>query len=296
MAAAGPTRQSIENRTMNWLGKVFVVVILLMSMLFMLLAMMVYATHKNWREVIEGPNGLDNRLKAARTENEQLKAQFLHREEELKAETEAQSRQVRKLEAERAGLVQQNSAIQAELDIKRQDERQHIAMVNATQDINTRLAKEVEGLRAQIRTEEQARDDSFKKTLEATEKLHQEAGKYETAEERSKDLMKQVAGMRTVMDSRGIDPNTDPSGVVPTVDGLVSQVRRSGGAQFVEVTIGADDGLKPGNKLEVYRGAKYLGRLDVVSTSPDKSVGKVDRRYLQGQIQEGDRVATRFKL
>jgi hypothetical protein len=281
---------------MNWLGKVFVVVILLMSMMFMLLALMVYATHKNWRAVIEGPNGLDNRLKAAQTENEALKSQFMKREEELKAETEAQSRQVRKLEAERVGLVQQNTAIQAELDIKRQDERQHIAMVNATQEINTRLANEVAGLRQQIRTEEQARDASFKTTLEATEKLHQESGKYEAAREMSEQLAKQVAARGMVMESKGIDPNTDPSGVVPTVDGLVSQVRRSGGAQFVEVTIGADDGLKPGNKLEVYRGAKYLGRVDVVSTSPDKSVGKVDRRYLQGQIQEGDRVATRFKL
>ena len=86
------------------------------------------------------------------------------------------------------------------------------------------------------------------------------------------------------------------SGVVPTVDGVVSQTRRSGGAQYVEVTIGADDGLKTGNTLEVFRGDRYLGRLDIVSTSPDKSVGKVDRRYQQGQIQEGDRVATRLKL
>ena len=170
---------------MNWLGKVFVVVILLMSMMFMLLALMVYANHKNWRAVIEGPNGLEKRLADARTESEQLKTQFLRREEELKAETEAQSRQVRKLEAERVGLVQQNTAIQAELDIKRADERQHIAMVNATQNINTSLAKEVEGLLAQIRTEEQARDDSFKKTLDATERLHQESGKYETAREMS---------------------------------------------------------------------------------------------------------------
>ncbi len=152
------------------------------------------------------------------------------------------------------------------------------------------------GLRKQIRKEEQTRDQLFGQTLEATEKLHQVSGQYETAREMSEQLTKQVAGMKTVMDSKGIDPNTDPSGVVPTVDGLVSQVRRSGGSQFVEVTIGADDGLKPGNKLEVFRGAKYLGRLDVVTTSPDKSVGKVDRRFLQGQIQEGDRVATRIKL
>lgn len=280
---------------MNWLGKVFVVLILIMSITFMVLAMMVYATHKNWREVIEGPNGLDNRLKAAKAENEELRGQHLREVEALTAATEAEKQQVRKLETERAGLTERNTALQAELDLKRQDERQHIAMVNATQEVNAKLATEVTGLRDQIRKEEQTRDELFGKTLEATEKLHQVSGQYESAREMSEQLTKQVAARGLVMESKGIDPNTDPSGVVPTVDGMVSQVRRSGGAQFVEVTIGADDGLKAGNTLEVFRGAKYLGRLDVVSTSPDKSVGKVDRRFLQGQIQEGDRVATRLR-
>ena len=38
---------------MNWLGKVFVVVILIMSLVFMGLSMAVYATHKNWKTVSE---------------------------------------------------------------------------------------------------------------------------------------------------------------------------------------------------------------------------------------------------
>ena len=44
------------------------------------------------------------------------------------------------------------------------------------------------------------------------------------------------------------------------------------------------------------RGGKYLGRLDIIETSPDKAVARVDRRFQQGTIQEGDRVATRIKL
>lgn len=281
---------------MNWLGKVFVVLILIMSVVFMTLALMVYATHKNWKDVIEGPNGLQKRLQEATAKLEQEKADHLRREEELKGEVDAEKQQVRKLETERVGLVERNTAIQTELDQKRQDERQNIAVVATTQDNNKMLSTEVTALRQQIRTKEQDRDKLFKETLEATEKLHQVSGQYESAREMSEQLTKQVAGMKTVMDAKGVDPATDPSGVVPTVDGLVSQVRRSGGAQFVEVTIGSDDGLTTGTKLEVYRGDRYLGRLDVVSTSPDKSVGKVDRRFLQGQIQEGDRVATRIKL
>jgi hypothetical protein len=119
----------------------------------------------------------------------------------------------------------------------------------------------------------------------------------DTAVETNRQLLKDVAGKTYIMrEELGVNPNRDPGSVVPTVNGLVSQVRRSGGAQFVEVTIGSDDGLSEGNTLEVSRGARYLGRIEIVETSPDKSVGRVDRRFQQGQIQEGDRVATRIKL
>ena len=37
---------------MNLVGKIFVVLILVMSVLFMAFAMAVYATHRNWREVV----------------------------------------------------------------------------------------------------------------------------------------------------------------------------------------------------------------------------------------------------
>ena len=40
---------------MNLVGKIFVVVILVMSVVFMAFAMAVYATHRNWREVVMRP-------------------------------------------------------------------------------------------------------------------------------------------------------------------------------------------------------------------------------------------------
>jgi len=121
-------------------------------------------------------------------------------------------------------------------------------------------------------------------------------GQYQNSKEKQQQLTEQVAGMTSVMNAEGIDPSTDPSGVVPTVDGFVTQIRRADGAQLVELTIGSDDGLKAGNTVEVYRGTRYLGRVEILRTSPDKAVGRVDRRFQQGQIQEGDRVATRLRV
>jgi hypothetical protein len=281
---------------MNWLGKVFVVLILIMSLVFMGLSMAVYATHKNWREVIEGPSGLRSQLDQARQTNEQLKNEHNRRVEELTREKESAEQKLATSETERVSLAELNVQIQTELDKLKEQRGEHIAAVASTQTLNEGLAKEATELRGQIRTEQQARDAAFANTLQATEAVHQMTGEYESALERSQQLTKQVSGMTHVLREQGLDPATEPSSVVPTVDGIVSRIRRAAGAQLIEVTIGSDDGIKAGNTLEVFRGSKYLGRAEILQTSPDKAVGRVDRRFQQGQIQEGDRVATRLKL
>jgi myosin heavy subunit len=286
----------IKETNMNLLGKIFVVLIVVMSLVFMTLALAVYATHKNWKDIVEGPNGLKTQLNTAKAELDQKVADYNRLETELKGEVESAQQQVRKLEAERVALVDRNAGIQSELDQLKAERRDATAAVAATQQNNQRLADEVTGLRADIRTNEQARDQAFATTLKATEDLHQAKGQLDNTVERNRQLTSQVSGLTAVMDANGVDPNTPPDSVVPTVDGLVSQVRQAAGAQLVEVTIGADDGLKQGNTVEVYRGGRYLGRVEILKTSPDRAVGRVDRRFQQGQIQEGDRVATRLRV
>jgi chromosome segregation ATPase len=278
---------------MNWLGKVFVVLILLMSVVFMALSMAVYATHKNWKTVADN---LNTKLEEETARAEQLKTAHNRRVEELSAENEAAVQQVRKLEAEREGLVDRDVQMQTELEGLRQTQAEQLATMTTTQQLNQNLTTEVTDLRQQIRTEQQARDAAVAATLTATEALHQLSGEHDRARERSEQLIKQVSGMTHVMREQGIDPATEPGSVVPTVNGLVSQVQRANGETRVEVTIGADDGLRQGNTLEVSRGSRYLGRIEILRTSPDKAVGRVDRKFQQGQIQEGDRVATRITL
>jgi hypothetical protein len=278
---------------MNWLGKVFVIVILIMSLMFMSFAMAVYATHKNWKVTADD---LKDKVAKAQAENTRLVTEHNQRVEALEREKTAAEQRAVQLESERVALNERNATIQAQHEALQQTQSKHIAAMASTQKLNEGLTTEVTGLRGQVKTAQQARDASFKKAVEATEELHRAAGEYNYARERNEQLTKQVAGMTTVMREKGIDPNTDPSGVVPTVEGVVRKIERRAGIQLVEVSIGADDGLKTGNTLEVSRGAKYLGRLEIIETSPDRSVGRVNTRFQQGTIQEGDRVATRIKL
>ncbi len=228
--------------------------------------------------------------------NAQLQTEHNRRVEDLERDKTAAEQQAAKLDAERVSLAERNTTIQVELDGLRQKQTEGIAAVASTQKLNEGLVADVTDLRKRIRDAIENRDRLFKTALDATEELHKAAGEYNTARERNEQLTKQVAGMTAVMGARGLDPATDPGSVVPTVEGVVSKIERKAGGQLVEVTIGADDGLKTGNTLEVSRGAKYLGRVEIIQTSPDKSVGRVDRKFQQGQIQEGDRVATRIKL
>lgn len=278
---------------MNFLGKVLIVAILIVCLMLMGLSMAVYATHKNWKLVAENTKKSLDTTNAAKAAAE---TEFNHRIEDLDREKTTLTQQLVKAESERASLAERNVQQQTELEGLRQNQRDHIAAVASTQAINQTLAGEVGDLRQKIRTEQKTRDSVFKQALDATEQLHQAAGEYNATRERNEQLVKQVAGMSSVMNAKGIDPATDPGSVPPTVEGIVNQVRQTPGAQLVEVSIGADDGLKTGNTLEVSRGDKYLGRLEVIETSPDKSVARVDRKFQQGQIQEGDRVATRIKL
>lgn len=278
---------------MNLLGKIFIVLILVLSVVFMTLAMAMYATHKNWREEAQK---LQTQVQQAQAQLEQKVTEYNRMESELKRVTVDKDQQISKLESERVALEGRNASIQSELDQLKQERREATAAVAATQQNNEKLAGEVTTLRQDIRTNQQLRDQAFASALNATEELHQSKGELDSALERSRQLTSQVAGMTTVMRENGLNPATDPNAVTPRVDGFVSQVKRVAGAQLVEVTIGSDDGLKPGHTVEVFRDSKYLGRVEILKTSPDKSVGRVDRRYQQGQIQEGDRVATQLDL
>lgn len=278
---------------MNLLGKALVVAILVMSVVFMSLAMAVYSTHQNWYEEAERLQGELTTLTAERDRNV---AEHNRLESQLRGEIESSQQQVRKLETERVALTGRVANTQSELDQLKQAQRDATAAVAATQQNNLTLAEEVSGLRDEIRTAQTSRDESFAATVTATEEAHQVRNELETVAERNSELTQQVANMRTVMVEEGLDPNTSIDAVKPRVDGVVSKVQRQAGTTLVEISIGSDDGLKPQHTVDVYRGDRYIGRVLILKTDPDRAVGRVDRNYQIGPIQEGDRVATRLKL
>ena len=79
--------------------------------------------------------------------------------------------------------------------------------------------------------------------------------------------------------------------IPPKVEGVVLGMK---GRDLIEISIGADDGLKGGHSLDVYRDNQYLGRIKIIETDPDRAVGQIIRDMQRGQIRKGDRVTSKF--
>lgn len=87
---------------------------------------------------------------------------------------------------------------------------------------------------------------------------------------------------------------------VPDVEGIVVSVKQQPGGTLVEISIGADDGLKKGHSLWVYRidpatkTKNYLGRIRIEAVHPDRSVGSLVPNEKKMPLRKGDRVMTKL--
>ncbi|MEQ8209829.1 MAG: hypothetical protein RH917_08345 [Lacipirellulaceae bacterium] len=274
---------------MNLLGKIFTVGIAVASIFMMAMAMLVYSTHTNWKEEADA---LRANLTKVQNENQKLTSSYENKLNQLDAEKQAALQDLSKLESERVAMQNQNTGIQRELDELRQERRRAEALVASTEKNNEKLQEEVAKLREDIRTNQQQRDETFSKAVAATSKLHTTKGELEQVKERNVQLAQQLGIATSALRESDIDPNAE---VKPRVRGLVSKTQRNTSGLLIEITVGADDGLKVNQTVEVFRGEKYLGRAQIIRTAPDQAVAKVLRRFQQGPIQEGDNVATKLR-
>src|SRR5262245_26250709 len=98
---------------MSLLGKIFTVFILLASFGLMIVAMFVFATHKNWQQAYQTVN---QALTTAKSTNAALEAKYQNQISQLQAEHEAAQQDVRKLTSELETVTQLNANLQGQVD------------------------------------------------------------------------------------------------------------------------------------------------------------------------------------
>jgi signal transduction histidine kinase len=273
---------------MSLVGKIFTMLILILSIVFMAFSMMVFATHKNWKEQA---GKLQTSLQGANTALNDAKAALEREKNELAREQAARKSSLAALQVRARGAEDRLSAKEKELGDLTAAHSQATEAAKVAQDRLAVLEKETQGLRDLLREEQRKRDQMFLTMVDLTDKLNQAESVKQGLEEVNTQATKQMSQMKQVLDAHGLRPDTLVSHIPPKVEGVVIDVSDK---DLVEISIGADDGLKVGHALDVYRNNQYLGRIEIRRTSPDRAVGRVMKELQRGQIKRGDRVTTKF--
>jgi len=285
---------------MNLVGKIFIVLITLFSFVFMSFAVAVYATHRNWYQVVnrtrdETPSGEQIGLKFQLEEGNKRRAALQEEFDKYKAEVaeaEVAKRQaLAKLETQRDDLTTKRDALQKELDDLVETDKKALTTLHTAQKNLDKLTQEVEKLRNDIRVTQADRDKQFQAVVKLTDQIHESETSLVRLKDRNMQLAKDVAKATEVLRRHNLSAE-EPDGPVD-VRGKILAVNAE---NLVEVSIGSDDGLRAGAKLEVFRGSNYLGRVEVMKTDTDRSVAKILPEFKRGIIQKGDDVATRLKV
>lgn len=142
------------------------------------------------------------------------------------------------------------------------------------------VRKEMGELRSDIRKTMADRDELFNKVVQLTDQMHQLQGAVKNLRERNAQLAKELSKAKQ-------GPDKDVGGQIP-VDGVVTAV----GKGLLEISIGSDDGVRVGTKLDIFREATCVGRVEVVARNSDRAVAKLIAEFMKGP-QKGDRVVTK---
>jgi hypothetical protein len=291
---------------MNLVGKILVVLNCVASLVFMTFAVVVHATHTNWKDEVtraeprpgtDGtmlPKGLRLQLQDKDTELAALQTERNALELSLTKERRLWEQRLGQLSTAVDGFRKQYEDSEKRLAEKVQEARDAIARMQAAEQRLTTNQQELERLRDEIRDARLQRDEHMKKVVVLEDELAQAKGEWQRLEKRNQQLLQQISELQIALQDHQIqlDPNSPPR-----VQGQVLASMESG---YIEISIGRDDGLEKGHLLDVYREGptpettKYLGKIQIVRVEPDKAVARILPEYQKGKIQRGDRVATRL--
>jgi hypothetical protein len=286
---------------MNLVGKIFTVLIFLMSVVFATFALAVYTTHKNWRTVVDNPThplGLSQQLDNAQKEKKTLEDKKKQLEDQCKVERDRYDKMIAQLETENDKLHNEQVANAQTIAKLETSARDAVQAMRAVHETLAGLRKQTDQLRVDIKAAREDRDQKFKEVIRLTDELHNAVNERMRLEKANRDLAEQLVKARECLTYNKLNESSNykEKNPPPDLQGLVTAVPRP---DVVEVSIGSDDGLMKGHKLEVVRSqggvATYVGRIVVLETRPDRAVCRPDPSMQRSPIQKDDRVFANLK-
>lgn len=283
---------------MTFVGKILVIVILAFALFFLALSTVVFTASTNWREsygeVTKNRDELQQQLNTAKND--------------LAAQKAALDKEVADRDARIGQLTAQSTDLDNQIDTLRTEVtslRTQVEEAQRTTQTQVQLAQaataEAAQLREQFQAAQQVANDYAAQQSQLNEQIFNLERQLDTATRNNEDLRNALADYQNYLESRGLPADRDlvrqaAQGAVvsPDVEGRVLRVADD----YIEISIGEDDGVKAGQEYFIFRtgdSPQYIGKLKVTLTEADKSVARVIEPYLGRKVSEGDSVAGKIQ-
>jgi len=287
---------------MNTAGKVLIILNLLFALATGGFLAVDFVVRNNWKTYAEQ---YQRELEVAHANAAAMKKTFQELDRQTKSarrdlEAEKQNRKndeiVRKIEmddARRDGGEAATKFKEAELIARKSQAdlkhlKEEVAGLVKVIEERTKLLLSKERENRELRLETVADLEKIEATIARNESLLEQL-----ADARRK-LQEMESSSASFTSANSSDPNR-PNPPPGSVKGTVEKIDQKDG--LVEVSIGADEGLKKFHTLEVYRlqpQPQYLGRIRIVEVFPHKAIGRLVRAPMTAgrPLQQGDQVAS----
>jgi hypothetical protein len=290
---------------MQFVGKILVILVLILSVMFMAFAGVVFNAQISWRAEAQRQMGL---LEKETAKHKDDLADFATFKNDMNAKLVAATQQAAQVEAANKGLLADADRLKKEvgdLSVARKTATEQSLIAN--EEASARNEESV-NLRSLNHEQAQARDAEFNLRLKLEDQLHSLQLDLDAARLKNKVLLADISTLRQALEAAGISADVKElagrGSPPPPVEGIIQEVKapkRQGASELVEISLGSDQGLKKGHEMTVYRSGlnkgaqgKYLAKILIVNTYPDKAVGRVIEGSRNGVIQKGDNVTTKL--
>lgn len=272
---------------MNLMGKILTLLIFFMSICFLVVSVMVGASHRNWKAA-----ATSNKASADRYQSllDEAKNSSTEKDRLLNAERVARTFQLAQLESQ-LSVARQNRDDKEKLLLEEQALSQ--SSMARVREAESRLAEQDKELGRLKADNSKLTDDvaaQRSQVVNLTNQVFQKEGENSRKEQLARDLTEQLAKKTKVMKYHGLTDDALTSHIPPPLKGIVQAVRD----EVVVVSLGTDDGLREGHVLDIFRGDRYVGKAVVTIAQDNRSAARISPDFRQDVVLEGDYVTTKF--
>lgn len=274
---------------MNLVGKIITILILLLSVCFLMIGIMVNASHQNWKQL-----ALDNKAKveALSSNRAGILRETAAKNQVIESEKVARMMRVQQLESQLQLARRDNEQANKELAAQRVKAQETLILAKEKEN---RIAEQdglIDNLQVQLRTLTEDVAEQREKVVALTGQIFEQNTVKRNLEARRNELTAEVTLARKVMTKNGLTVSDLTDHIPRELQGLVTAINKD----FIALSLGEDDGLLKGHTVDLYRDNQFIGAATVTTTERNRSAARINKAMTKVPVQVNDKFTTTWVL